>query len=310
MAVTRSPAYPGIALPQAIDLVAKIHASNRTNPVDREAAAKDMGYAGMTGSSSKALADLAHYGLIEKAGKGAVRVSQRAVDILYPASPSGKATALNEAAFAPALFGTLRTQFHDGIPSENNLRSYLMRTGFATSAIPFVLHSYRETCRVAQEEGATESHGMPAATGPESSLPEPQGDESPAKFGGAKVGDLIQWEVDGVLQMEKPMRVRLVTDDGWVAVVGSETGIPMDQVMVEERAVEAPRLFKIDPPKVDDDEKARPGETEWISNRVGKETKVRLLVSGGEMGAKEIGKLIKLLEAQKAVLTDEDEDDG
>jgi hypothetical protein len=46
-----------------------------------------------------------------------------------------------------------------------------------------------------------------------------------------------------------------------------------------------------------------------ISNRVGKGTKVRLLVSGGEMGAREIGKLILLLEAQKAVLADEYEDD-
>jgi hypothetical protein len=53
----------------------------------------------------------------------------------------------------------------------------------------------------------------------------------------------------------------------------------------------APLLFIPDPP-----------------NLVGGDTKVRLLVSGGDMGAKEIGKLIKLLEAQRAVL--EDEDDG
>ena len=159
MSVTRSPAYPGVALAQAIVLAGKIHSENRTNPIDREAAAKDMGFAGMTGSSSKALADLAHYGLIEKAGKGSIRVSQRAVDILYPASPAQKSAALSDAAFAPALFGVLRSQFQDGIPSENNLRSYLMRTGFATSAIPYVLQSYRETCRLVQEAGATESHG-------------------------------------------------------------------------------------------------------------------------------------------------------
>ena len=93
MAITRSPAYPGVSVNQAIDLVAKVYAENRTNPVDRDAAARDMGFAGMTGSSSKALADLAHYGLIEKAGKGAIRVTQRAVDILYPSSPAGRAEA-------------------------------------------------------------------------------------------------------------------------------------------------------------------------------------------------------------------------
>ena len=82
----------------------------------------------------------------------------------------------------------------------------------------------------------------------------------------------------------------------------------MGQVIVQEPAPPAtapPPTFKLDPPAED---KARPGETEWISNLVGKETKVRILVSGSDMGAKEIGKLIKLLEAQRAVLEDEDEE--
>ena len=104
----------------------------------------------------------------------------------------------------------------------------------------------------------------------------------------------------------------MVTEDGqWVAVEGSETGIPMNQVIVEERAppeTPPPPRFKLDAPS--DDDKVRPGETEWMRNLVGRETKVRLLVSGGNMGAKEIGKLIKLLEAQKSVLADEDEDEG
>lgn len=142
-------------------------------------------------------------------------------------------------------------------------------------------------------------------------MPNAPGDERSVEYGGAKVGDLIQWEIDGVLQMEKPMRVRLVTDDGWVAVDGSETGIPMDQVTVEERAPSAivpPPMFKLgDAPA---DRKPRADETEWMRNKVGKATTVTLLVSGGEMGAKEIGKLITLLEAQRTVLSDdEDEDD-
>lgn len=158
MTVTRSPAYPTMTVNQAIEYVSKVYEQNRTNPVAREAAAVDMGYAGLTGSSTKALADLTHYGLIDKAGKGTIRVSQRAVDLLYPESPEGKAAALNSAAFAPPLFAELRAQFHDGIPSENNLRSFLMRKGFATSAIPFVVNSYRETSRIVQEAGVNKSH--------------------------------------------------------------------------------------------------------------------------------------------------------
>jgi len=43
---------------------------------------------------------------------------------------------------------------------------------------------------------------------------------------------------------------------------------------------------------------------DYLVNRVGQETNVRLMVKG-EMGPKEIGKLIKLLEAQKLVLEDD-----
>ena len=43
------------------------------------------------------------------------------------------------------------------------------------------------------------------------------------------------------------------------------------------------------------------------ATKVGRETNVRLLVEGKKMGPKEIGKLIKLLEAQKEVPEDDDE---
>jgi hypothetical protein len=53
--------------------------------------------------------------------------------------------------------------------------------------------------------------------------------------------------------MEEPTRVRLVSDDGqWVAVECSETGIPMSEVIVEQRAPAAPPTFKIEPQKRDD----------------------------------------------------------
>ncbi|MDB5443813.1 MAG: hypothetical protein JWP73_2189 [Phenylobacterium sp.] len=44
-----------------------------------------------------------------------------------------------------------------------------------------------------------------------------------------------------------------------------------------------------------------------MRNQLGGDTKVRLLVTG-EMGPKQIGKLIKLLQAQKAVLADDDDE--
>jgi hypothetical protein len=48
------------------------------------------------------------------------------------------------------------------------------------------------------------------------------------------------------------------------------------------------------------------GEREWLRGPLSREISYRLIVNG-EMGPKQIGKLIKLLEAQKAVLDDDDE---
>jgi hypothetical protein len=49
-------------------------------------------------------------------------------------------------------------------------------------------------------------------------------------------------------------------------------------------------------------------EREWLRGPLSREASYRLVVSG-EMGPRELGKLIKLLEAQRAVLQDDDEDD-
>lgn len=157
MTRVRSPGYPSISLPQAIDITKKLHDHNRTNPIDREAAAKDIGYTGLTGQSAKILAGLQHYGLVEKAGKGGVKVSRTAVDIIHPVSQAGRKAALREAAFTPGLFHTLASRFSDGVPSENALRSYLMRENFSSVAITPAVMSFLETYRFLQQEGASES---------------------------------------------------------------------------------------------------------------------------------------------------------
>ena len=80
---SRSPQYPSLSLPQSIDMVVKLHKANRTSVITRETAAKDMGYSGLTGRSLTVIAALAQFGLVEKAGKGDIKVSRRAVDILH-----------------------------------------------------------------------------------------------------------------------------------------------------------------------------------------------------------------------------------
>lgn len=314
MARQHSPGYPSMPLSKAISAVKKIFDADRQAPVDRAVAAKHIGYSGQSGASDKALASLAHYGLLEKAGKGETRVTQLAVDILHPDTTGQRRAALRQAGLKPGIFQEIYDRYEGRLPSEEALRSYLLRANFQNIAVNPVISSYSETFRYLEQEKAFESGGVEPETGEESEtldINQPQGE---TLFGGAKVGDFVQWEANGVLQLEKPMRVRLVSSDGqYVAVDGSETGIPMDQIIVERRAPEGrpqPPMFPMGIGELSmHDAALAVGETEWIANRVGKDTKVRLLVSGGEMGAKEIGKLIKLLKAQQAVLSDDDEDE-
>lgn len=172
MARIRSPGYPSISLRQAIELVSKLYSHNRQNVTDREAAVKDLGYKGMTGQSTKILADLAHYDLVERAGKGGLRVTDTAARIIAYQDLDEKRDSLLEAAYSPGLFADIKEQWPDGFVSENSLRSFLMRKGFASVAVQPAMKAYYETYDLLRQEGATESHRQSAPAVGESILSE------------------------------------------------------------------------------------------------------------------------------------------
>lgn len=157
----RSPSYPSLTLEQAIDLVGKVHKANRTNVISRETAAKDMGYAGLTGRSLTVLGSLAQYGLVEKAGKGDIKVSRRAVEILHPIEESHRVEAIIDAAQAPALFRMLRERFSEGVPSENALRSFLIQQSFNDVAIVPAISAFLETNAFAEKAKESGRTGRP-----------------------------------------------------------------------------------------------------------------------------------------------------
>lgn len=141
----RSPKYPSTPLEQAIEYIDKIHSIERANPIDREVAAKALGYSGISGRSATVLASLIQYGLLEKAGKNEVRVTDRAVEILYPDNPTSRRRALKDAAENPTLFQQISARFTDGLPSENALRSFFVKEGFTNTAIPAAIKAFQET---------------------------------------------------------------------------------------------------------------------------------------------------------------------
>lgn len=250
----RSPSYPNAPLGEAISQVAKIEQLYRQSQVDREVAAKLIGYSGLSGPASKALAALASYGLVERAGKGEMRVTSRARAILYPDNLEERRQNLVAAAFEPKLFQELRARFPDMIPPEDGIITYLHRQGFVQSAIRPAMKAYRDTLLFLQQEGATDSHGKEHPEGADLSLSEGNNDDA---FGKARVGDLVEVEIAGALVTPEPVRVRGVTEDQgttWVFVDGSETGIDMENIKVLERPeeVKAPPTLPLGKPPADE----------------------------------------------------------
>lgn len=144
-----SPRYPSVNLSDAIDLIAKVHASDRTHAVAREAAARNMGFAGLSGRSMSVIGSLLQYGLLQKMPESEVRVSDRAVSILHPDSSNERSQALKDALRDPPLFGELIDRFGDHVPSKDSLRSYLIKRGFQDRALPTIIRCYSESQRFA-----------------------------------------------------------------------------------------------------------------------------------------------------------------
>lgn len=179
----RSPNYPGIPLKQSIDLVTTIYREDRRNAIEKEDAAKHMGYSGLTGRTLKLLGALSQFGLLEKVGKGQVRVSAIAESIMHGIDEAERNNALLEAARSPTLFRRIRESFDS--PSDRTITSFLMKEGFTDAAVPPVLRSYNETNAFLAASGVSESHGKDEEGDTESGFDldeeDPMTDQTPIK---------------------------------------------------------------------------------------------------------------------------------
>jgi hypothetical protein len=149
----RSPNYPSMGLQEAINRVAGLYKIQHLHFAPREVVAKGLGYSSLNGASATAISALLKYGLLERSGED-LRVSDRAMCILHPHNPQEKAAAIREAAFSPALFAELMEKFPGQMPNDDLLRNYLIRNGFAESALGNVISAYRETSDMVSRDGA------------------------------------------------------------------------------------------------------------------------------------------------------------
>lgn len=302
MARTKSPKYPNYPLSKAIRNARKIFDADRTSPLPREVIAKHLGYSGLSGTADGAIATVVQYGLLERTGKSEMRLSQLAVDIIAPEDEQQKQAAINRAAFLPPLFSEIWGHFDKRKPSDEALRIYLLRREFNDRAIEPILRSFEETLAMVRQTDEVESSGSDNDDAEETHQPEA---EEPMNHSVA-IGDYIMWASQGQLQFKEPRRVRWVSGDrAYVAVDGSRSGIPINEITVEKRIVDrAPSPI----PPIEEDSAVSPNGhhfAEWFRAKVGPDKLVTINYKGdGEIGPREIEKMIAILEAQKAALED------
>lgn len=148
----RSPNYPSLNLAQALTAVGKLYAAEKRTPVSHDAAAVALGFKSLSGPARVAIGALRQYGLIDKAGKGNVRVSDLGVRALH-GNTDDKRAALQQAGTNPPLFKELTRDHSEA--SENSIASYLItKKEFHPDGARKAAKAFRATVKLAKEDAS------------------------------------------------------------------------------------------------------------------------------------------------------------
>lgn len=238
----RSPNYPALSLPEAIEKVNGLYRTLHNHGAPREMIAKALGYAGLNGASATAVSALHKYGLLERDGEE-IRVSERARRILTPLSDDERALAIREAAFMPPLFAELAEKFPGRVPNDDLLKNYLSRKGFAPGALSAVVLAYRETSEmvasqagpyVAAETATDEAQPMPVPSPAPSASAPPRPSPHWSQIASApaeKERSLGRYDFEG------GQYVRIAASEG----VDTETALEMLDVLIDLKRKELAR---------------------------------------------------------------------
>lgn len=305
----RGISYPFIDLEQAIAQARRFYAEERKSSVPVASAFKHFGYSESSSGGRQTVSALLQFGLLEDEGRKEsrnVKLTNRALTILLAESDSAeRADALRESARMPKIYAELLAKYGEELPSDSTLNYYLRKDkDFNPKTVDAFIKDFRKSLAFA---------GGAARMQSEKGRDDPEVDAVQIE-----VGDLVQWESNGVNQFATPRKVVAKQEHAgrwWAQVEGSSTGVLLDELTVVTKQVATtapltPPSFVAQPSPTNVMSPSAlivpaTGEEEWLRGRLSKETNYRLLVTG-EMGSKEIARMIKLLEAQKQVLDEDD----
>lgn len=153
----RSPSFPFISLPKALDRARAVSDAHRRNPARLTVVGETWGYGPSSSGLLQTASALKAYGLIEDVGKGSerrIQLTDLAQRIIHDTRPGAKVAALKEAALRPRLFAEYAEKWLPERPSDGHCLSELrLDRGFTEAAAKTFLRSFDETVTFADLKG-------------------------------------------------------------------------------------------------------------------------------------------------------------
>ncbi len=148
---TRSPSYPYVDLPTALEKAAVLWRAEGRHPVAVNLALQHWGYKEESSTGYSCIAALKKFGLVDHEGMGEsrqVKLSNLALAILLDNDPGSadRRDALRNAALGPRIHAELWERYGAELPSDQSLRRFLvLERSFNEAAVDELLEEYRAT---------------------------------------------------------------------------------------------------------------------------------------------------------------------
>lgn len=146
----RSPGYPMISLPEAIEKVKTLWEKDKNNVIPIEAAHEHLGYKPNTGYAARVTAALKKFDLISE-NQGGIKLTNEAVDlILHEPTDEQYIQTVVKLAFRPAIYEKIYDEYDGQIPSDATLKIKLIRDyEFNPESINDFISGFRKTIEFA-----------------------------------------------------------------------------------------------------------------------------------------------------------------
>jgi hypothetical protein len=238
----RSPNYPAVSLPAAINGVQALYDEEGPAGAPLTEAVKHFGFSSPHGSAMVVVSALKKYGLIEDKGSRLAPTLLAKSIIEFPENDERRIQAVRTAALKPAIIRELVEEFqgHGRLPSDGSLRAELItKKNFNPKTVGDFIRDFRETLLYA---GLADDAGLFSRE----AVADQDGGDAKEEIPSIQAGDFVQWTSQGVDQFPEPRRVVGISEDGRFAFFEeSRTGVPMNRLKREKPKTDA------QPPTID-----------------------------------------------------------